>query len=67
MLESYRQHVAEREQQGIPPLPLDAQQVVELIELIKKPPAGGLEAWLRLFSTFFNVVAIDLKSFHGSK
>ncbi|MGD2119246.1 MAG: bifunctional aconitate hydratase 2/2-methylisocitrate dehydratase [Chromatiales bacterium] len=40
MLESYRQHVEERQQQGIPPLPLDAQQVADLIELIKNPPAG---------------------------
>jgi aconitate hydratase 2/2-methylisocitrate dehydratase len=40
VLESYRQHVEERQQQGIPPLPLDAQQVADLIELIKNPPAG---------------------------
>lgn len=40
MLESYRQHVAEREAEGLPPLVLDAHQVAELIELIKNPPAG---------------------------
>lgn len=40
MLEAYRQHVAERETQGIPPLPLDAKQTAELVELIKNPPAG---------------------------
>ena len=40
MLEAYRQHVAERAALGIPPLPLNAKQVAELIELIKNPPAG---------------------------
>ncbi len=45
MLEAYRQHVAERAALGIPPLPLDAQQVAALIELIKAPPAGE-EAFL---------------------
>src|SRR5690606_26021667 len=45
MLQSYRQHVAEREALGIPPLPLSAQQTADLIELIKNPPAGE-EAFL---------------------
>jgi len=45
MLQSYRQHAAERAALGIPPLPLDARQVTELIELIKAPPAGE-EAFL---------------------
>ena len=45
MLAAYRQHAAERAALGIPPLPLSAQQVVELIELIKNPPAGE-EAFL---------------------
>ncbi len=40
MLTAYRQHAAERAALGIPPLPLDAKQVAELIELIKNPPAG---------------------------
>ncbi len=40
MLESYRQHVAERAALGIPPLPLSAKQTAELIELLKAPPAG---------------------------
>lgn len=35
MLESYRQHVAQREAEGLPPLALDANQVAELVELIK--------------------------------
>ena len=40
MLESYRQHVAAREAEGLPPLALDTNQVAELVELIKNPPAG---------------------------
>ena len=40
MLESYRKQVEERASQGIPPLPLDAAQVAELVELLKSPPAG---------------------------
>jgi len=40
MLAAYRQHAAERNALGIPPLPLDAKQTAELIELIKAPPAG---------------------------
>ncbi|MFP4296721.1 MAG: bifunctional aconitate hydratase 2/2-methylisocitrate dehydratase [Spirulinaceae cyanobacterium] len=38
MLDAYRQHAAEREAQGIPPLPLNAQQTTELCELLKNPP-----------------------------
>ncbi len=40
MLEAYRQHVAERAEQGIPPKPLNPEQVTELVELLKNPPAG---------------------------
>jgi aconitate hydratase 2/2-methylisocitrate dehydratase len=40
MLQAYRDHVAERAALGIPPLPLNAQQTADLIELIKNPPAG---------------------------
>ncbi|MCW5657943.1 MAG: bifunctional aconitate hydratase 2/2-methylisocitrate dehydratase [Burkholderiaceae bacterium] len=45
MLTAYRQHAAERAALGIPPLPLDARQTAELIELIKSPPPGE-EAYL---------------------
>lgn len=45
MLAAYRQHAAERAALGIPPLPLDARQTAELIELIKAP-APGDEAFL---------------------
>jgi len=40
VLETYRQHVAERAAEDLPPLALDANQVAELVELIKNPPAG---------------------------
>ncbi|MBF0382747.1 MAG: bifunctional aconitate hydratase 2/2-methylisocitrate dehydratase [Magnetococcales bacterium] len=40
MLKEYRQHVAEREQEGVPPLPLNAAQTTELVALLKNPPAG---------------------------
>ncbi|NBU44037.1 MAG: bifunctional aconitate hydratase 2/2-methylisocitrate dehydratase [Betaproteobacteria bacterium] len=45
MLKAYRDHVAERAALGIPPLPLTAQQVADVIELIKNPPQGE-EAFL---------------------
>jgi aconitate hydratase 2 / 2-methylisocitrate dehydratase len=48
VLESYRQHVTEREAESLPPLALDANQVAELIELIKNPPAGEEEYILDL-------------------
>ncbi len=37
MLEAYRKHVEERAAENLPPLALDAQQVADLIEIIKKP------------------------------
>ena len=40
MLKDYKNHVQERLQQGIPPLPLNAEQVSELVELLKSPPEG---------------------------
>ncbi|WP_166255750.1 bifunctional aconitate hydratase 2/2-methylisocitrate dehydratase [Marinobacter salicampi] len=40
MLEAYREHVAERAAQGIPPQPLNAEQTAALVELLKNPPAG---------------------------
>ncbi|MGB3288761.1 MAG: bifunctional aconitate hydratase 2/2-methylisocitrate dehydratase [Burkholderiaceae bacterium] len=50
MLESYRQHAAERAASGIPPLPLSAQQTADLIELLKAPPAGEESFLLELFT-----------------
>lgn len=48
MLDTYRQHVAERAAEDLPPLALDANQVAELVELIKNPPAGEGEFLLDL-------------------
>jgi aconitate hydratase 2 / 2-methylisocitrate dehydratase len=48
MLESYRQHVAERAALGIPPLPLSAEQAADLCDLLKNPPAGEAETLLEL-------------------
>jgi len=45
VLQAYRNHVEERATQGIVPKPLNAQQVSELVELLKNPPAGE-EAFL---------------------
>jgi len=48
MLEAYRTHVAERAEQGVPPLPLSADQVNGLVELLKNPPAGEEDALMDL-------------------
>ncbi|RKY14514.1 MAG: aconitate hydratase B, partial [Planctomycetota bacterium] len=51
MLEAYREHVAERASQNIPPKPLSAEQVAALVELLKNPPAGEGEFLLDLITT----------------
>jgi len=40
MLEAYRAHIAERAALGIPPLPLSKAQTIQLVDLLKNPPAG---------------------------
>ena len=50
MLEAYRQHAAERAALGVPPLPLNAQQTADLIELLKNPPAGEEQFLLDLLT-----------------
>ena len=45
MLQAYREHAAERAAENIPPKPLNPEQVADLIELLKNPPAGE-EAFL---------------------
>nr|WP_010131326.1 bifunctional aconitate hydratase 2/2-methylisocitrate dehydratase [Microbulbifer agarilyticus] len=50
MLEAYRKHVAERAEQGIPPKPLNAEQVAGLVELLKNPPAGEEQELLDLIT-----------------
>jgi aconitate hydratase 2/2-methylisocitrate dehydratase len=43
--------VAERASLGIPPKPLSAEQVAELVELLKSPPAGEEDFLIELIST----------------
>ncbi len=50
MLEAYREHVAERASQNIPPKPLSAEQVAALVELLKNPPAGEEDSLVDLIS-----------------
>ncbi|OSM04952.1 bifunctional aconitate hydratase 2/2-methylisocitrate dehydratase [Magnetofaba australis] len=50
MLEAYRQHVAERAKEGLPPLPLNAEQTQAVVELLKNPPAGEEETLVDLIS-----------------
>ncbi len=40
MLKEYKAHVKERAKLGITPLPLNAEQVASLVEIIKEPPSG---------------------------
>ena len=49
MLQAYRDHVAERAAQGLPPLPLSPEQTAELVELLKSPPKGEEDFLLDLF------------------
>ena len=51
MLQEYRAHVEERAKQGIVPLPLNAEQVADLVELLKSPPTGEEDFLLELFTT----------------
>jgi len=50
VLEAYRVHVAERAAENIPAKPLNAQQVADLIELLKNPPAGEEDILLDLLT-----------------
>jgi aconitate hydratase 2/2-methylisocitrate dehydratase len=50
VLAEYKKHVAERAEQGIDPLPLSAEQVNDLVELLKSPPAGEEALILDLLS-----------------
>lgn len=50
MLEAYRKHVEERAAEGVPPKPLNPEQVAALVELLKSPPAGEEDFLLELVS-----------------
>ncbi len=48
ILESYQNHIIERQKLGIPPLPLNAEQVKSLSELVFYPTAGSSGLILKL-------------------
>ena len=48
MLKAYREHVAERDALGLPPLPLNPEQTAQLVDLLKSPPAGEEDTLLDL-------------------
>ncbi|MDO9233234.1 MAG: bifunctional aconitate hydratase 2/2-methylisocitrate dehydratase, partial [Methylotenera sp.] len=50
MLKAYAAHVQERADQQLPPLPLSAEQVAQLVELLKNPPADEAETLLDLLA-----------------
>jgi len=50
MLESYFDHEKERKELGIPPLPLNPQQVAEVCEKLESPPKGKEEMLFDLLS-----------------
>ena len=50
MLKEYRKHEEERRAQGIPALALNAEQVADLVELIKEPPTDEEEFIIDLFT-----------------
>jgi len=50
MLDVYAQHIAVRASQGLPPLPLSAEQTSALVALLREPPAGTAEQLIDLLS-----------------
>lgn len=48
MLNTYHQHLSERAANHLPPLPLTAEQVAELVALLKNPPADKAQELLDL-------------------
>ncbi|MEI6147274.1 MAG: bifunctional aconitate hydratase 2/2-methylisocitrate dehydratase [Methylococcales bacterium] len=50
MLEQYRKHIEERAAEGVVPKPISAEQMTDLVELIKYPPAGEEEFVLNLLA-----------------
>ncbi len=48
MIKDYQIHVQERAAQNLPPLPLNAEQVASVVDLLKTPPAGEEELMLDL-------------------
>lgn len=50
-LSDYQKHVAERAAQGVAPLPLNAEQTAQLVELLKQPADENAQILLNLFET----------------
>ncbi len=50
MIEAYLQHKAEREKLGIPPLPINAEQMEDLCKLLQNPPSGQEDFLLSLLT-----------------
>ena len=48
MLNDYQHHLEQREQEGLPPLPLDSEQVTALVELLKRAKNNESEYLLSL-------------------
>ena len=48
MITEYREHVIQRAEQKLPPLPLNVQQTEQLLALLVQPPAGEEEFLLNL-------------------
>jgi aconitate hydratase 2/2-methylisocitrate dehydratase len=50
LLADYRKHTQERAELGVPPLPLTAEQVAELVELMKASPVEDADYVMELFT-----------------
>ncbi|HHD79082.1 MAG TPA: aconitate hydratase B, partial [Epsilonproteobacteria bacterium] len=50
LLEEYRAHTAERAELGVPPLALTADQVAQLVELLKASPIADVDYAMELFT-----------------
>ncbi len=50
LLAQYKAHTAERAKLGVPPLPLTAEQVAELVELLKASPIEDADYAMELFT-----------------
>jgi aconitate hydratase 2/2-methylisocitrate dehydratase len=58
VLEAYRKHVQERAAEGVVPKPLSAEQVADLVDLLKNPPKGE-EAFLVELLTYRVPAGVD--------
>ena len=50
LLEAYREHTAQRAELGVPPLALTAEQVAELVELLKADPIQEVDYAMEIFT-----------------